>query len=172
VHGPAATIISPYTTLVVQLGTVLAVALLLARVVRGYRPATALATAGLGLMCVLLVPMLWDAAANNDAIRASLNPGPGVRSREKCFTADGHDAQIAFARWLEARIPADDNVGFQSTSVGAPCLQLALLPRKFVELSANPRWIIVARPLTAAQRRAVQGRIQVYGGNLALVRRG
>jgi hypothetical protein len=171
VPGAAATIISPYTTLVVQLGTVLAVALLLARVVRGYRPATALATAGVALMCLLLVPEMWDAAANNDAIRAGLNPGPGVRSREKCFTADGHDAQIAFARWLEARIPAHEDVGFQSTSIGAPCLQLALLPRRFVELSADPRWVIVARPLTAAERRAAQGRIQVYGPNLALVRR-
>jgi hypothetical protein len=123
-------------------------------VMRGYRPAEALATAGVALLCVLLGTAIWSTAAANDAIRASLASGPGVRANEKCFTANGHGDLIPFARWLQTRIPPHDDVAFSGSSV--ICMQLVLLPRRFVPLSANPPWLIVNRPLTAAERRTVR----------------
>src|SRR5689334_21921958 len=125
----AATIITPYSTLVVELGAILILALVLPRVMRGYRPVEALATAGVALLCVLLAPALWSAAASNDAVRTSLASAPGVRANEKCFTANGRGDLIPYARWLETRIPPQDDVAFTGTSV--VCMQLVLLPRRF-----------------------------------------
>jgi hypothetical protein len=173
-----ATIITPYSTLVVELGAILILALLLARVMRGYRPAEALATAGVGLLVILLGPAIWNAAAVNDQIRAALASGPGVRANEKCFTANGHGDLIPYARWLETRIPPHDDVAFSGPSV--ICMQLVLLPRRFVALSANPRWLILNRRLSAAERRTVrrtrtlpvdQRPIMVFAPGRALLRR-
>jgi hypothetical protein len=163
----AATIITPYSTLVVELAAVLVVAVALARVMRGYRPAEALATAAVGLLLILLGPALWNAAAGNDAVRARFNTGPGVRAPEKCFTDNHAGGYIPFGRWLQARIPPHDDVALLGPEI--VCMQLELLPRRFVPLSANPRWLIATRPLTPADRAG--GQVQAFGPGLALVRR-
>jgi hypothetical protein len=169
VSGSTATIITPYTTLAAQLAGVLLAGIGLARAVRGLKPAQALATASVGLLAVVLIPTLWGAAAGDEAIRSTLVTGHGVRARELCFTANGQTASIGFARWLEARIPERADVGFEPGTVGANCLQLDLLPRRFVPASAKPAWVILARPLSAAERR--DPRIQVYKPDQALERR-
>jgi hypothetical protein len=174
-----ASVITPYTTFAVEAGAVLLAGWLGTSL--GFRLAPAVAGVAVVVLGALLVPGLWGAAAGFDDVRAGLVTAPDVREQEKCFADNGANGLIPITRRLEALIPPDATVGLDGHAIPGPCLQLVLLPRRFVPASADPSYVVIVRDLTAAEQaqgrreRALpeaQRRIVVLGEQTALVRKG
>jgi hypothetical protein len=109
----------------------------------------------------------------------ALAPKPGYTAEEKCFTDDGHDWAVPFVHWLAKTIPKSDDVALKATNVSGGCMQLTLLPRRFVRASQHPRWTVLAEPLPPAVRREArrqrglppaQRTVTVFAPGLALLR--
>jgi hypothetical protein len=173
-----ASLITPYTTFAVEVAAVLVAGWLASSL--GFRLAPAVAGVAVVVLGALLVPALWGAAGSFDSVRAGLATAPGIRQQEKCFADNGTAGFIPVSRRLESLIPPGASIGLDGREIQAVCLQLALLPRRFVPESEKPSYVIVARDLTAAERARArreqalpegQRKVTMLGDKLLLVRR-
>ena len=118
------------------------------------------------LLCVLVLPSLWQGASGLDAAREGLrSPVPFAR-HDKCFYDRGRASQLGIVRWLQPRIPSGDSFALDSRSVDRTCFQLVMLPRRLVSRSDHPDWTVAIGQ--AAPRPSE--RVQVFGPNTALIR--
>jgi hypothetical protein len=152
-----ATLISPYTDLVLSMAGIagggLAIATLLGR---PRAVLTGVLLAAVTLLSVLAIPSLFRGAAGFEAARKGLNnPHDQVR-HEKCFWDRGFGWQVGFMFWTQSRIPDDATYTFDSRTIDHACFALSLLPRQLVRRSANPEWTIVLRRFNRRLRQRIE----------------
>ena len=176
-----ASLVSPYSLLLLQTIGIVAGAAALVMVVPGMRRRTAVPTAVAALLTVVAVQQLWGASGTFDRVRTTLAPaGTGVGEREKCLADGGNGELIPFVRWIAARVPENEDFHYVSGSFDRPCLQLALLPRRMVP-AAGARYVVYANPPDPADRRLLRSqwrlkpaerRLEFYARHFAMERRG
>jgi hypothetical protein len=176
-----ASLVSPYSLLLLQTVGIVAGAAALAMVVPGLRRRTAVPTAVAVLLTVIGVQQLWGASGTFDRVRTTLSPsGTGVGEREKCLADGGNGEIVPFVRWIAARVPEDEDFHYVSGSFDRPCFQLALLPRRIVP-AGEARYVVYASPPNPADRRLLRSqwrlkpeerRLEFYARHFALERTG
>jgi len=83
------------------------------------------------LLALLVVPAVWAGLRTADGVRASLVLAPGINEREKCLVDAGHGDVVGISRFVIQNSPPDSRLAVHG-SVPQVCLQLTLLPRRFV----------------------------------------
>jgi hypothetical protein len=112
-------------------GFVVAAALIRALVGRRIALGAAVPVAVALLFAVLVVPGVWNGLRAGDAVRKSLVVAPGVNEREKCLVDGGHSDIVGLSRFVIRNVPEDARVALHG-AVPRVCLQLTVLPRRFV----------------------------------------
>jgi hypothetical protein len=176
-----ATVFTPYTEFLVALaGLAVGAAALVAvsGTLREAAPASATAAVAV-LLAVLVLPVLWRGGAGLDVVRSGLRePDPNVR-HEKCFFDSGHQWQLGFVAWIQARIQPRDSFALDSRDVDPACFQLNMLPRRLVRAADEPLWTVWIRKFSPElrdrirQERSVprdERRVRVLEPGLALIR--
>ena len=177
-----ATVVSPYTVLVLQTIGILAGAAVLVMLVPAVRRRAAIPTAVALLLTVIAVHQLWAASGSFEVVRARLSTlAPGIGEREKCLVDGANNEIVPFARWIAARVPPDEDFHYVSSSFDRPCLQFALLPRRMVSPPERARYTVYADPQDSHSKRllARQWRLrperrtlEFYARDFALERHG
>jgi hypothetical protein len=144
--------IAPYFVMPFQALGIVAAAFVLSLIVPRLRFGALVATAATLLLVIVLVQQLWSDIINFDASRARLASAPGIGEREQCLIEGGAADQVAFARWIAVNVPPDAELGFVG-SFDAPCLQLALLPRRLTADVARARYVMYLDPRDERSRR-------------------
>lgn len=152
-----ATLISPYTDLVLTLAGIAGGGLMIATLLGRPRALHSGVILGVvALVSVLVVPALFRGAAGFDAARKGLaNAEPSVR-HEKCFFDRGFQWQLGFMLWTQSRIPDDATYSFDSRTIDRACFALSLLPRELVRRNADPQWTIVLRRFDSELRERIE----------------
>lgn len=88
------------------------------------------------LLAVFVVPATWNGLRAGDAVRDSLVLAPGISERENCLVEGGQNEVVGLSRFVKARVPPGASLAVHG-SVPQVCLQLSLLPRRFV-LDSDP----------------------------------
>jgi hypothetical protein len=144
--------IVPYFVVPFQALGVVAAGFVLSLLVPRLRLGVLVAAAATLLLVIVLVQQLWSDIINFDASRARLASAPGIGEREQCLVDGGTADQVAFVRWLAVKVPPDAKLGYVG-SFDAPCLQLALLPRRLTADRANARYVMYLDPRDERSRR-------------------
>ena len=144
--------IAPYFVVPFQALGVVAAGFVLSLILPRLRLSVLVAAAATLLLVIVLVQQLWSDIINFDASRAKLVRTPGIGEREHCLIEGGTADQVGFARWIAAKVPPDAELGFVG-SFDAPCLQLALLPRRLTADVAKARYVMYLDPRDKRSRR-------------------
>lgn len=83
------------------------------------------------LLAVLVVPAVWAGLRTADAVRGGLVLAPGINEREKCLVDAGHGDVVGISRFVIKNVPPESQLAVHGP-VPQVCLQLTLLPRRFV----------------------------------------
>jgi hypothetical protein len=152
-----ATLISPYTDLVLSLAGIAGGGVMIATLLGRPRALyTGVLLGVVALLSVLAIPALFRGAAGFEAARNGLhNPDPSVR-HEKCFFDRGFEWQLGFMLWTQSRIPDDATYSFDSRTIDRGCFALSLLPRQLVRRTADPQWTIVLRRFDSELRERIE----------------
>ena len=151
----AASLLHPYSQLVLEVAAVIAAGALLARLAgQPLRIATALA-GGL-LVLVLSASALWQTvSADGPSQREDLEVRAGVEPEEKCLTDQSAGRLIPLARLIKDVMPGDAVYA----GVTDPCLAFQLLPRLPSRPEQTPDWEVYTGGLPPElQRQAARER--------------
>jgi hypothetical protein len=141
-----ATIVGPYTQLLLQTLAIVAGGVVLATVARTISRAAAVPTAAAVFLGVIAVNQVWGASGSFDSVRGRLAGTPGVPEREQCMIEGNHPDLIPFSRWIAARVPEDAELAYVARSFDRPCFQYALLPRRMVSDVERARYVMYLDP--------------------------
>jgi hypothetical protein len=122
------------------------------------------------LFAVLAVPAVWGGLRGADAVRDGLVVAPGINEREKCLVDGGHGDVVGLSRFVIQRVPPDAQLAVHG-SVPQVCLQLTLLPRRFVRDSEPHEFTLYTGADIPADVRSRPG-AEPYERSAVLVREG
>jgi hypothetical protein len=144
----AGVLLTPYSTLLVEVLAVLGAGLLLQRRFGGTVAAGVL-TVGLALVLVFTATGVWQSTAGGgDVQRAGLVPPPGVTYEEKCLVDQSTPQLIELTRLLRERMPSDAVY----TGVDDTCVAYQLLPRVPARPGQAADWEVFTEELPAEVR--------------------
>jgi hypothetical protein len=145
-------LLTPYSTLLVEVLAVLAAGVLLQRRFGGTLGGGVL-TVGLAIVVVLTATAAWQSAAGGgDAQRQGLVPPPGVSYEEKCLVDQSTPQLVELTRLLRDRLPPDAVY----TGVGDTCVAYQLLPRVPARPGHPADWEVFTAAMPAEVRRTLR----------------
>jgi hypothetical protein len=150
-------------------GFVLAAALF--RALLGRRPPLGAAVPAVVALtfAVLVVPAVWGGMRTAGGVRGGLVLAPGINEREKCLVDGGSSDAVGISHFVIQRVPPQARLAVYGT-VPRVCLQLTLLPRRFVG-AAEPHDYSLYTGDIPPDVRARPG-AEVYEDSAVLVREG
>jgi hypothetical protein len=148
-----ASLISPYTTLVLQVAAIVAAAAVLVLFAPGVARRVAVPIVAALLLIIVAVQIVWSASGTFDAVRLSLANTAGVGDREVCMVEGSHPDLVPFARWISERTPPDAKIAYVTRSFDRPCFQFALLPRRMTSDRGSADYVMYLDPIDDASQR-------------------
>jgi hypothetical protein len=83
------------------------------------------------LFAVLVAPAVWGGLRGSDTVRDGLILAPYTNEREKCLIDGGHSDDVELSRFVIRNVPSGAQLAVHGP-VPQVCLQLTVLPRRFV----------------------------------------
>jgi len=122
------------------------------------------------LFAVLVAPAVWGGLRGADSVRDGLILAPYTNEREKCLIDGGHGDVVELSRFVIRNVPPEARLAVHG-SVPQVCLQLTLLPRRFVGDSEPHEFTLYTGADIPADVRSRPG-AEPYGNSAVLVREG